>query len=71
MAASLVRRGGPRLKGRVARNLVRKVAGSEGTNEADMLSYLLFDGEFSSELIELGLQDARRHEEELLRVFGN
>ncbi len=71
MASNLVRRGGPRLKGRVARNLVRRVAGSEGTNEADMLSYLLFDGEFSSELIELGLQDARRHEEELLRVFGD
>ena len=70
MAAALVRRGGPRLKGRVAKNLVRRVAGNEGTNEADMLSYLLFDGDFASELIALGQQDARKHEEELLRVFG-
>ncbi len=71
MASALVRRGGPRLKGKVARNLIRRVAGNEGTNEADMLSYLLFDGDFAAQLIELGWQDARDQEEELLRVFGD
>ncbi len=34
-------------------------------NEADLLSYLLFDGEFAGRLIELGRKDARARHEEL------
>jgi NTE family protein len=37
--------------------------------EADLLSYLLFDGEFLEPLAELGYRDARAREEELARFF--
>jgi NTE family protein len=37
--------------------------------EADLLSYLLFDGEFLAPLAELGYRDARAQEEELARFF--
>jgi hypothetical protein len=37
--------------------------------EADLLSYLLFDRVYTEPLVELGLEDARRQEEALLRFF--
>jgi hypothetical protein len=37
--------------------------------EADLLSYLLFDRVFTEPLVQLGIEDARRQEEELLRFF--
>jgi NTE family protein len=37
--------------------------------EADLLSYLLFDGEFLAPLAELGYRDAQAREEELARFF--
>jgi NTE family protein len=48
-----------------ARNLT---SGRRG-HEADLLSYLLFDGEFLAPLAELGFSDARAREEELVRFF--
>jgi len=38
-------------------------------NEADLASYLLFDGAYASELIELGYADAAAMEPELLQFF--
>ena len=35
------------------------------------MSYLLFDGEYASELIELGYSDAAAMEPELIRFFGS
>ncbi len=39
--------------------------------EADLLSYLLFDGEFLAPLTELGFADARAREEELCAFFSD
>ena len=50
-----------------ARNL-----GSDGRSpEADLLSYLLFDGEFVGPLVDLGYADARAREEELMAFFSD
>jgi NTE family protein len=48
-----------------ARNL-----GADGrTPESDLLSYLLFDGEFLAPLAELGFRDAQAREEEIVEFF--
>jgi NTE family protein len=39
--------------------------------EADLMSYLLFDGEFVTPLTELGFHDALAHEQELARFFSD
>lgn len=53
----------------VVGRLMRRMADAEGHGQADLLSYLLFDGEFARALIELGRADARRQHEELCRFF--
>jgi NTE family protein len=40
-------------------------------NEADLASYLLFDGHFCRRLIEMGRADARARRDELLAFFGD
>jgi NTE family protein len=55
-----------RVRGLMGRAL-RRVA--EGESEADLLSYVLFDGEFCGQLIEMGRSDARAKHEELARLF--
>ena len=39
------------------------------TPESDLLSYLLFDGNFLAPLTDLGYADARAQEESLVRFF--
>ena len=39
--------------------------------EADLLSYVLFDRLYTAPLVQLGREDARRQEEELLRFFSD
>jgi NTE family protein len=41
----------------------------EGAEEADLLSYVLFDGGWSSLLIEMGRRDARKQHDELAAFF--
>ena len=50
--------------------LLKQIAAAEGTAEADLVSYLLFDGDFAAELIALGRGDARAHHDELCALFA-
>ena len=50
---------------------MRRMAEAEGSTQADLLSYLLFDGDFARELIALGRRDARRQHEELCAFFND
>jgi NTE family protein len=57
-----------RASGLLVRALARLGEG-ESAREADLLSYLLFDGEFAGQLMELGRADAAAQGEELRRLF--
>lgn len=48
---------------------LRYVSDAEQRNEADLISYLLFDGQYCAELIEMGRRDARARENELVAFF--
>jgi NTE family protein len=54
---------------RVTMKLLRRIAEWEGAGEADLLSYLLFDGPFAARLIELGRRDAATRHDELCALF--
>jgi hypothetical protein len=45
------------------------VAGGEAEDEADLLSYLLYDQAYTRILEELGFEDARAKEEELAALL--
>lgn len=49
--------------------MMRQLAARESTREADLLSFLLFDGEYAQRLIELGKHDAAAHHDELCELF--
>ncbi len=49
--------------------LLRRMVGTDARGETDLLSYLLFDGGFAEQLIQLGLDDARAQRDELARFF--
>ncbi|HEX8795408.1 MAG TPA: patatin-like phospholipase family protein [Polyangiaceae bacterium] len=55
-----------RVRGLMGRAL-RRIA--EGESEADLLSYVLFDGDFCGQLIEMGRADARAKHDELVSLF--
>lgn len=52
-----------------AGRLMRRLGEREARDESDLLSYLLFDGEFARQLIEIGRADARSRHEELCGFF--
>ncbi len=52
-----------------AGKLMRRLADREPQDESDLLSYLLFDGEFARQLIEVGRDDARARHAELCTFF--
>jgi len=70
LASAFVRRG--RFKGDpiVTRRLLDLLDVGVG-DEADLASYLMFDGDFAHQLIELGRADARARRQELLDFFGD
>jgi NTE family protein len=49
--------------------LLRCLADRDPTHSGDLLSYILFDGAFAAELIELGRGDAAAHHDELCDLF--
>ena len=70
MAADFVRSPAFAKIGGVSGRLMRRLAEPESRNEADLLSYLLFDGTFAGQLIEVGRADARARHEELCSFFA-
>jgi len=56
-----------RVRGLIGR-VLRRIA--DGEREADLLSYVLFDGEFAGRLIEIGRADARAKHDSLVRFFA-
>lgn len=70
LASEFVARGRAVIRSRMARKLLERLAARESNRENDLLSYFLFDGNYASELIELGYRDAAKKEAELLEFFG-
>src|SRR5690606_23148912 len=64
LAWEFLRRGGTQ-RGTPVRRRIREWLASGG-QEADFASYLLFDGEFARQLIELGRSDARAQRDHIL-----
>jgi NTE family protein len=69
LAAQFVNTGRMRVQGLVARRLIQRLAAGEARHESDLLSYLLFDGDFAAQLIELGRNDAAKKADELAELF--
>lgn len=70
LAAECHRRGGgPRELGLISALLTRATRRGVPEEEADLLSYLLFDRCFTEPLVELGRADARAREDELLQLL--
>ena len=40
-------------------------------DEADLLSYLYFDRRFTRQLVEMGREDARQREDQILELLGS
>jgi NTE family protein len=70
LAAEFVRSPGfTRRRPSLAALALRLLAEADGSRETDLISYLLFDGEFAELLIELGRQDARNRHDELCSLY--
>jgi NTE family protein len=65
------RRGGTRAMGMIPALLARAALGGTPHDEADLLSYIYFDRCFTTPLIEMGREDARKQHDEILRVLGS
>lgn len=70
LAAAYVRTGKLRGGAAMARRLFTLVDVGEAT-EADLASYLLFDGDFAKKLIDLGHADAAARRHEIAEFFGS
>jgi NTE family protein len=68
LAGHYLRAHGARFGHLLGRGLLKLLDLGESA-DADLVSYLLFDGPFAQQLLELGRQDARRHEDQLASFF--
>ena len=55
----------------VVSRLLRRLSSAEGEAHSDLLSYVLFDGEYARQLIALGRADARARHEDLCAFFAD
>ncbi len=62
---SVVARAGP-----VVGPLLRRLAGTGGEREGDLLSYLLFDGEYAADLVAMGMRDADAMRQQFIDFFA-
>jgi NTE family protein len=69
-AACHRQRGGFRALGLLPGLLAKAALRGVPSDEADLLSYLYFDGCFTSQLVEMGREDARAREDEILELLG-
>ena len=69
MAATFLRDHRVRTTQPLMARLIKLIARLENPREADLCSYLLFDGRFCERLIELGVEDARAQHDALMRFF--
>lgn len=51
--------------------MMKRIAEDDAMGDADLLSYVLFDGEFAGRLIEIGRMDARAHHDSLCRLVDD
>jgi NTE family protein len=70
LASDFVSQGRVKMRSRVTSTLMRRMAESEASHESDLLSYVLFDGDFASDLIDMGYRDASAQEEALVELFA-
>ncbi|HZH03949.1 MAG TPA: patatin, partial [Myxococcaceae bacterium] len=72
IAAAHTKRPRPSVAGAVTlpTKLLHRIAQSQLVSEADLASYLLFDGDYARDLISLAMEDAHAQREELIRFFG-
>lgn len=70
LAADFIRGGAFQGDRSLTSRMIRTMARSEASSEADLASYLLFDGGFASRLIELGMEDAHARRDALIEFFG-
>jgi NTE family protein len=68
LAADYVRSSRFHVRGLLGR-VMKRLAQGDATREADLLSYLLFDGPFAQTLMDLGRSDARAHHDDLCGLF--
>lgn len=63
--------GGARSLGLLPALLARAASSGVPADEADLLSYVYFDHRFTGQLVEMGREDARAHEDDLLQLLGS
>jgi NTE family protein len=51
--------------------LLRRLATARGADEADLLSYILFDGLYAAEVARMGYEDARAQHDALAKFLGD
>jgi NTE family protein len=69
IAASYIRDHRIQTKNPLMEKMIRILARLESRDEADLCSYLLFDGKYCERIINLGMDDAHANREKILRFF--